>query len=198
MRRSIAAGELARHDLTLDLDVIDEETGEITRTIPARTVELVLHLNAADHTVGRLANTHTPISPEQMKEWMGTPGTKITVRPVLDLAGHQPVDAYETPDRIRRQVTLRDHHCVFPHCTKPAERCDIDHIVPHAHGGPTCPCNQAPLCRAHHRLKTARTMTYRMLTPGTYYWTGPAGTWLVDPTATHDLTLRPAQEPPDH
>jgi hypothetical protein len=31
-------------------------------------------------------------------------------------------------------------------------------------------------------------MTYRVLTPGTYLWTGPGGhQWLVDPTGTHDL-----------
>ena len=35
VRRSIAAGELARQDLSLDLEVVDEETGEITRIIPA-------------------------------------------------------------------------------------------------------------------------------------------------------------------
>jgi hypothetical protein len=38
----------------------------------------------------------------------------VILRPVLDLAGHQPVDSYEIPDRIARQVKLRDHHCVFP------------------------------------------------------------------------------------
>ena len=92
---------------------------------------------------------------EQIKTWLGLANTSVIVRPVLDLAGHQPVDSYEIPDRIRRQVTERDHHCVFPHCTKPAERCDLDHIEPHADGGATCPCNLAPLCRGHHRLKTA-------------------------------------------
>ncbi len=112
----------------------------------------------------------------------------MIVRPVIDLAGHQPVDSYEIPDRIRFQVTERDHHCVFPHCTKPAESCDLDHIEPHADGGATCACNLAPLCRGHHRLKTAGQASYRMLTPGTYHWTLPSGTYLVDPTGTHPLT----------
>jgi 5-methylcytosine-specific restriction endonuclease McrA len=188
-RRSIAAGELARQDLALDLEVVDPETGEITRTIPGRKVELILHLGVTDQTVGRFGNTLTPISPDQIKTWLHTPGSNVIVRPVLDLNGHQPVDSYEIPDRIRRQVTLRDHHCVFPYCTKPAERCDLDHVIPHGDDGPTCPCNLAPLCRGHHRLKTSGRATYRMLTPGTYLWTGPGGRqqWLVDPTGTHDL-----------
>jgi hypothetical protein len=64
----------------------------------------------------------------------------VIVRPVLDLAGHQPVDSYE----IARQVKLRDHHCVFPHCTRPVESCDLDHLQAHARSGVTCPCNLAP------------------------------------------------------
>jgi len=206
VRRSIAAGELARHDLTLDLEIADPETGEITRTVPGRKTELTLHLPAAaisddtadaaaaaDNAVGRLANTRTPISPEQIKQWLATPGTSVIVRPVIDLNGHQPVDSYEVPDRIRRQVTLRDHHCVFPHCTRPAESCDLDHVVPHGKGGPTCRCNLAPKCRGHHRMKTAGRAHYQVLTPGTYLWTLPSGTYLVDPTGTHHLTTSQAR-----
>ncbi len=165
VRRSIAAGELARQDLALDLDIADPETGEITRTVPGRTTELILHVSAADQTVGRLGNTRTPISPEQVKTWINTPGSTVIIRPVLDLNSHQPVDSYEIPDRIRRQVTLRDHHCVFPHCTKPAERCDLDHVVPYAEGGETSARNLVPDCRGHHRFKTSGQMTCRILTP---------------------------------
>jgi hypothetical protein len=53
---------------------------------------------------------------------------------------------------------------------------------------------QPPLCRGHHRMKTADRATYRMLTPGTYYWTLPSGTYLVDPTGTYQLT---GPRPPD-
>ena len=129
--------------------------------------------------------------------WLSLADTSVIVRPVIDLAGHQPVDSYEIPDRIARQVTLRDHHCVFPHCTRPAERCDLDHIQPHGEGGATCGCNLAPLCRGHHRLKTAGKASYRMLTPGTYHWTLPSGTYLVDPTGTHQLTGSTTPDPPE-
>ncbi len=48
--------------------------------------------------------------------------------------------------------------------------------------------NRLSTGRGHHRLKTADRVTYRVLTPGTYLWTGRHGTrWLVDPTGTHDL-----------
>ncbi|PWN04602.1 DUF222 domain-containing protein [Nocardioides silvaticus] len=201
VRRSKALGEIAREDLMLDLHVVDAETGEITRTVPGRKTELILHLNPDEMTVGRFGNTKTPISPEQIKTWLGLSGTTVLVRPVVDLAGHQPVDSYEIPDRLRRQVTERDHHCVFPHCTVSAGstvrpgRCDLDHVEPHTDGGATCPCNLAPLCRGHHRMKTAGRAAYRMLHPGTYVWTLDSGTYLVDPTGTHRLT---GTRPPDH
>ncbi len=120
----------------------------------------------------------------------------MIVRPVIDLAGHQPVDSYEIPDRIRRQVDERDHHCVYPYCTRPAERCDVDHIESHGDGGVTCPCNLAPLCRGHHRMKTAGHAPYRMLTPGTYLWTIGSRQYLVDPTGTHDLSAPQPRTPP--
>src|SRR5215203_5775556 len=193
-RRAKALGEIAREDLILDLDVADPDTGEITRTVPGRKTELILHLSASDQTVGRFGNTRSPVSVEQIKQWLSQANTSVIVRPVLDLAGHQPVDSYEIPDRIARQVKLRDHHCVFPHCTRPAESCDLDHLQAHADDGVTCPCNLASLCRGHHRLKTAGRAHYQILTPGTYHWTLPSGTYLVDPTGTHAPTLRP---PPD-
>jgi hypothetical protein len=134
VRRAKALGEIARDDLALDLPIADPETGEITRTVPGRKVELVFHLSE-DGVVARCGNTKTPVLPEQIKGWVDTPNTKVTLRPVLDLAGCQPADSYEIPDRIRRQVTLGDHHCNYPYCTHPAETCDLDHSIPHNRGG---------------------------------------------------------------
>ncbi len=62
VRRAKALGEIAREDLALDIEVADPDTGEITRTIPGRKTELTLHINATDHTVGRLGKTRTPIT----------------------------------------------------------------------------------------------------------------------------------------
>ena len=97
---------------------------------------------------------------EQIKTWLSLANTSVILRPVLDLAGHQPVDSYEIPDRIARQVKLREHHCVFPHCTRPVESCDLDHLRPHADDGETCPCNLAPL-RLSHESRVARTESDR-------------------------------------
>ncbi len=109
----------------------------------------------------------------------------VTVKPVVDLAEHIHVEAYEAPDRLKDQNALVDVHCVFPHCTKPAKRCDTDHVVPYADGGPTSSTNTAPLCRRHHRAKTHSAWDYSVLDRGTYLWTTPNGLQLIrDHTGT--------------
>jgi hypothetical protein len=213
VRRSIALGEMARTDLTLDLEITDPQTGETTRTIPGRKIELHVHLTEAAITgtstgagpisnVGRLGNTGTPVTAEQIRHWCGLTGGTVIVKPVIDLKDCVPVDSYEIPDRLRARVELRDHTCRAPYCNRKAERCDLDHAVPHGKGGPTCPCNLVPLCRTHHRCKTFGYWSYTILKPGTYLWTGHHGQqWLVDHTGTHPLdpprSPDPAPEPPD-
>jgi hypothetical protein len=84
--------------------------------------------------------------------------------------------------------------CVFPGCRQPAHlasRCDIDHRIPYhpddptgEHGGGrTCSCNLQPLCRTHHRQKTAGALRVRAIgrhedpaaPAGTLEWTLPSG-----------------------
>ena len=70
--------------------------------------------------------------------------------------------------------------CAVPWCRTRGEFCDLDHRVPHAHGGPTCACNTQPLCRRHHRLKSAGYLRCEASTdprhpPGTVVWTTRAG-----------------------
>ena len=96
-------------------------------------------------------------------------------------------------------LVLRDQHCVFPHCQCDARSCDLDHIVeyvPPDEGGPpgqTHPGNLAPLCRRHHRVKTAKLWHYQRHPDGTYTWTSPHGQQhLRTPTGT---TALPAAAP---
>ena len=114
------------------------------------------------------------------------------MKPVIDLADHVRVDAYEVPDRLKERIALRDLGCVFPWCTRPARTaCDHDHAIPYDQGGSTCSCNIAPLCRHHHRLKTHTPWRYRLLEPGVYLWTSPHGyVFLRDPSGTTDVTPR--------
>ena len=183
VRRSIAAGDLARRQLALDLGPATTNTATDTEAAPSRSV--VLYAHVSEGPVGRCGNTRSPISVEQIKQWCGE-ATRVTVRPVLDLADHVHVEAYEAPDRLKDQNALVDVHCVFPHCTRPAAGCDTDHVVPYAEGGATSSDNTAPLCRRHHRAKTHSAWNYTVLDRGTYLWTTPNGiTLLRDHRGTH-------------
>ena len=47
-------------------------------------------------------------------------------------------------------LVVRDRHCRFPGCDRPAAWCDCHHVVHVEHGGSTCPENACLLCRRHH------------------------------------------------
>ncbi len=53
---------------------------------------------------------------------------------------------------LRRAIEARDMHCQHPSaCDVPADRCDVDHIVPYAQGGPTAQHNGRLQCPTHNR-----------------------------------------------
>jgi hypothetical protein len=190
VRRSIAAGNLARRQETLDL-AADDSPGARPRTAS----RMVLHVHLGQAAVSgvpglaRVRGIPGPVTAEQVRTWCGNPETQVTVKPVLDLADHIHVGSYEAPDRLKEQIALRDVTCAHPYCTRPAERCDCEHRVPHADDGPTCTCNLAPACRGHHRAKTTGGWSYVTLEPGVYLWRSPLGyQFLRDHTGTIDVT----------
>jgi hypothetical protein len=98
---------------------------------------------------------------------------------------------------LAEQVRLRDRHCVYPYCTRPARLCDLDHVIAYDDGGTTESSNLACLCRLHHRLKTHGGWSYQMLELGVFLWRSPYGyLYRRDANGTEDLTPKPVP-PPD-
>lgn len=64
----------------------------------------------------------------------------------LDVGAAEPT----IPAHLRRAVTLRDRHCVFPGCRQPPGVCQVHHLVPRADGGATALANLVLVCRFHH------------------------------------------------
>ncbi|MDQ6935380.1 MAG: HNH endonuclease [Actinomycetota bacterium] len=218
VRRAVAVGELARRQLVLDLTPASavEEGAAPARRETTRQRHVVLYVHLSEQAVrspgGQLARLENAggqlVTADQVARWCGIAASRVVVKPVVDVAGHIQVGAYEVPDRLAEQIALRDHTCVFPWCTRPARPCradghgcDHDHVVPHEQGGATCSNNLAPLCRRHHRLKTHGRWRYTVLEPGAYLWSSPYGyTYLRDHTGTEDLSAGPvpvAGNPPD-
>ena len=58
---------------------------------------------------------------------------------------------------LRRAIEVRDRHCQHSSgCDVPADRCEIDHIVPYSRGGLTTQDNGRCQCRVHNRQKGDR------------------------------------------
>ncbi len=99
---------------------------------------------------------------------------------------------YRPPTRIRRHVELRDQHCRFPTCDKPARWCDLDHVTRWP-DGPTDVANLQLLCRHHHRAKHETGWTLTMEADGTCHWTSPTGHhFTTTPGLTETTTHTPA------
>ncbi|TGN64418.1 HNH endonuclease [Nocardioides eburneiflavus] len=226
-RRAKALGDLARTQTALELltggpgtdrasgpdpdtrrqDRVNPDTGDDADEpdLPAaRAVVIHAHVDASfsgDATVfgptGRMENGRRLVLLEQIQSWCADSRTEVTIKPVIDLNTTLTAQTRKVPAPIREHVILRDRTCVFPFCSRPTRRCDVDHIIPwdddaDAEGrpqpGPTTTSNLACLCRFHHRLKTHSAWRYAMVEPGVFEWTSPHGhRYRRDHTGTTDL-----------
>ena len=113
---------------------------------------------------------------------------------------------YRTPRRLRRLLRVRSPRCEWPGCGRRAltaedkAGCDLDHDLAWP-AGPTCGCNQGPLCRRHHRIKQLGWIKWR-LPDGGVRWTSQTGrSWTSPlqhqppPPATRPLAPVPAPDP---
>ncbi|BDH57167.1 hypothetical protein MTP03_21060 [Tsukamurella sp. PLM1] len=103
---------------------------------------------------------------------------------------------YRLTADLARYLTLLYPRCVFPMCTRPAHRCEIDHSREFDHadparGGRTEACNLHPLCTAHHQLKTAGSWIDVHLPDGRILWITPDGQQIIVNPAGIVLALFP-------
>lgn len=142
-------------------------------TVPATT------LTGADGAPAELVG-HGPIDAETARRLAAA--APVWIRLFTDAATDcvTAVDQYRSPLSLRRLLAARDEHCRFPGCRQPVWRCDLDHTMDAARGGPTTACNLAHLCRRHHVLKHNSAWTCRQLPGGVLEWTSPAGRIYTD------------------
>jgi hypothetical protein len=113
---------------SLDLAIVDQATGGQRAVVTRAQLERLVRRGCPDH-----------------------PGADCSC-PALDRP--EPVNRYRpTPDQYRF-VRTRDRICRHPGSHNQAGWADLDHVIPHARGGPTDCANLCCLCRRHHRLKT--------------------------------------------
>ena len=107
-------------------------------------------------------------------------------RLLTDPATGAPVDygitRYRPPADLVELVKIRDRTCRFPGCNQPAHRCQVDHTVPAARGGPTRADDLGPLCQPCHLAKTHTGWRVEQSAPGRFEWIDPTGhQYVVEP-----------------
>jgi len=187
---------------------VDPEHLRPRAVLYVRISEQALRSGGAASGGGGVAHCENGVGPVTLQAVTDLLGHhRVTVRPVLDLRGQVPVDAYEVPQAMREALRLARPSSVFPWSRAGTSTPDWDHTRPYAPvgaGGPpgqTRITNLGPVIRFGHRVKTfGRGWQLRQPTPGVYLWRTPHGYWFrVDNNGTHPLGRDPdlsAHAPP--
>ncbi len=145
-RRCDALGEIARQHLDRsDRPVVGGERPHLT---------VVLDLEALEGRAGRRCDLDEAgtISPESARRI----ACDASVTRVITRARSEPLDVGRktpvVPAPLRRAVVVRDRHCRFPGCDRPAPCCDAHHAVHWTDGGHTKLSNLLLLWRRHRRM----------------------------------------------
>jgi hypothetical protein len=135
-------------------------------------------LDGTAATPGSMIGADALIPADLIAELAGSARLRPLVHP-----GDTPAERGYTPSQTLADfVRCRDLTCRFPGCDRPAVRCDVDHSIAYADGGPTHASNLKCLCRQHHLIKTFWGWGDQQLPDGTLIWTAPSGhTYVTTP-----------------
>ncbi|MDI9897496.1 DUF222 domain-containing protein [Rhodococcus sp. IEGM 1381] len=162
-------GKGTRHSSALDLPSAIHRNNRTIHTA---------HRTPTNHTLAGiyLSNASLAAALEAAIAADPTLGKSVARDPLTDRALIYRPDALTTA-----AVRLRDRHCRFPGCHRPADRCQLDHVIPFDHtnplgGGWTTVNNLQCLCEYHHTVKTAGYWKAVMLPGGAILWTSTSKT----------------------
>ncbi|MDN4612716.1 HNH endonuclease signature motif containing protein [Arthrobacter burdickii] len=88
---------------------------------------------------------------------------------------------YRPSEDLRTWIQLREKTCSFYGCSRPASRCDLDHLVSWADDGSTSADNLYPVCKRHHMLKHRTGWTPSPDPEGGLVWLSPGGRTYTTP-----------------
>src|SRR6478735_1470307 len=193
----LPAADAVRLDGMLDALARRSRQAGDPRTVDHLTMSLATLLGADDEP-GDLAG-YGPIDAQQARAMaldLGSTWRRIVTDPLSGTVLDVGRTTYRPPAALAEHVRHRDKYCTAPGCPVPAARCDLDHTIaydPPPDGAPprplgtTCVHNLGPLCRTHHRLKTAGILRVHQPTAGEFVWRTPTG---------HAFRVRPGTEEP--
>ena len=191
-----AGPELSRA-VALPADLLGAlRAADLSRLAPRAVLHVHLHevaLTGVD-AVARVEGLG-PVTLSTLSGLLGR--TRLTVRPVLDLASRLRTTAYEHPESLKEQVHLTTNGDYWPFAVSTSRRVDHDHPTPYDRDGPpgqTGSHNSGPLGRRHHRWKTHAGFRSRQCGAGRYVWITPHGlSFLVDHRGTRRIDRAQAE-----
>jgi hypothetical protein len=167
---------------------LDALAGEHSHTLPRAqrlrpavqvsvALSTLLELDEQPAELSGTATPPTPISAALARRLAGDPSG--TWRRILTDPHGRLLDygrsTYRPPAELTRHIQARDRTCRFPHCTRTAQHCDLDHTTAWADGGTTTDTNLLTLCPRHHHLRHDTAWTYTRHADDTVTWTTPTG-----------------------
>ncbi|WP_292833422.1 HNH endonuclease signature motif containing protein [Microbacterium sp.] len=198
IRADIVADMLLTSSPFADPTVTGDGPGTLG-AIRAKIQVIVPALNLLDieARTGRAAGAadlvgYSPIDPATARELAGTSAQwweRLVTHPITGQVLH--TDGYQRSAAIDRHLRARDQHCRFPGCRIPAIRCEVDHTIDYALGGPTEVSNLSHLCQRHHSMKQFTAWQVRQLEGGILEWTSPLGATYTDSPPTPTVHFEP-------
>ncbi|MBC6457799.1 HNH endonuclease signature motif containing protein [Actinomadura sp. HBU206391] len=154
-----------------DLNGFGPVIAEIARKIAeamAQDGDTVWRYTITDPVPGRLLHHDTTQARPNL------PATPLPAAPGTGRPARRKDPRRNLTSRDRALVIARDRTCRGPGCRVPANRAEIDHLVPHAAGGPSRPSNTDCKCGYCHDLRDAGWTVVRDAF-GQTHWTTPLG-----------------------
>ncbi|MFT4086939.1 MAG: DUF222 domain-containing protein [Gordonia sp. (in: high G+C Gram-positive bacteria)] len=144
----------------------DAAVGLLTGEITGPGAKVVVHVVTDGSTLeggdkpGHL-DGHGAIAADQVRDIAAQPGSAVRPLDLTDLVDQSAQDGNPYRPTAALDVTVRALFgcCTWPGCSRPASRCQLDHVAEFNHrdpasGGATCWCNMNPKCVFHHMVKT--------------------------------------------
>ena len=110
-------------------------TGPVPSPVVIHVVADEASLEGSAPTPGSLIGSEALIPAELIAEF----ARSAKLRPLIHPGGCTAGKRYMPSQALADFVRCRDLTCRFPGCDQPATRCDLDHTIPYADGGPPTP-----------------------------------------------------------
>ena len=146
---------LAQKRLDALVDIATEslahDTGRLAGTAVTMCVTMTLEALLSGVGVAHIDGVDEPISARTARRL----ASEAAIIPVVLGSESEPLDVGRSSrlftESQRRALSVRDGGCIWPGCDAPPGWCEVAHLVPWSHGGPTDLGNGALMCRFHHR-----------------------------------------------